>query len=94
MQVCQGCHNDGSNGIKATVWEGTLHDKWIVNCSACHEIHVDSDPVLDRRQQADVCFRCHLDKKDTHPEVGNRVPDFSRMGCAGCHRVHRLPKTE
>lgn len=94
VEVCLGCHTDQDSGIKVTPFHDTLHDKWIVNCSSCHKVHVEADPVLNRRLQAEVCFTCHSKQKEEHRKVGKRVPDFSRMGCAGCHRVHRLPKPE
>jgi DmsE family decaheme c-type cytochrome len=94
VEACLNCHTDESSGIKVTPFHGTLHDKWIVNCSSCHQAHVEKDPVLERRLQAEVCLACHMNQKTEHRKVGKRVPDFDRMGCAGCHRVHRLPKSE
>ena len=94
LDACLYCHSDENSGIKVTVFEGTLHDRWIVNCSACHQSHVESDRVLTRGSQAEVCLACHRNQEEGHPVVGSRVPDFGRMGCAGCHRVHRLPAPE
>ncbi|MBT8051614.1 MAG: hypothetical protein KJO70_10490 [Gammaproteobacteria bacterium] len=94
VEACLDCHADESSGIDAVPFEGTLHDKWIINCSSCHRVHAENDPVMTRRNQAEICFACHSSKKEEHPKVGKRVPDFDRMGCAGCHRVHRLPKPE
>jgi predicted CXXCH cytochrome family protein len=89
--ACMYCH-DGHNGTEAVIFEGTVHDRMTVNCSACHRAHVRSDPVMERGSQAPVCLACHKAQEQGHPLVGRKVPDFSRMGCAGCHRVHRLPK--
>lgn len=93
IAVCMGCHK-GDEDIKSVPFEGTLHDKMIINCSACHTAHAEADPVLERKNQPEVCFGCHLKQKEEHPKTGSRVPDFNRMGCAGCHRVHRLPKPD
>lgn len=92
IAACMGCHQ-GDAEIRSVPFEGTLHDKMIINCSACHTAHAESDPVLERKHQPEVCFGCHLEQKEEHPKTGSRVPDFNRMGCAGCHRVHRLPKS-
>lgn len=94
LEACLECHTDKDSGIKVTPFHDTLHDKWIVNCSSCHKAHVEADPVLNRRLQAEVCLACHAKQKEEHRKVGKRIPDFSRMGCAGCHKVHRLPKPE
>ena len=94
VDACLRCHADEDSGIKVTPFQGTLHDKWIVHCSSCHKAHSEKDPVLNRGSQADVCLGCHSRQREEHKKVGQRVPDFSRMGCAGCHRVHRLPKPE
>ena len=94
IEACSGCHAGEGGDIKTTQFHGTLHDKWIVNCASCHQVHVEADPVLNRRTQAGVCLNCHTEQKDEHPKVGKRIPDFDRMGCAGCHKVHRLPKPE
>lgn len=91
IAACSYCH-DGEDGSKPVVFEGTVHDRMMINCSSCHKAHVREDPVMVRGAQAGVCLACHKKQADEHPQVGSRVPDFDRMGCAGCHRVHRLPK--
>ena len=92
--LCMDCHGAGGEAASAVEWDGVLHDRWIVNCATCHQSHAEADPVLNRRQQAEICFSCHMKQKEGHKKVGKRVPDFSKMGCAGCHRVHRAPKPE
>ena len=94
VEACLGCHMGDNNGMEVTPFHGTVHDKWIVNCSSCHLVHVESDPVLTRSTQAEMCLACHQKQKDGHRKVGRDIPDFDRMGCAGCHRVHRLPDPE
>ena len=94
VAACLSCHSDEDSGIKVVPFDGILHDKWMVNCSSCHQVHAEEDPVMVRNQQAEVCLACHMSQKTEHKKVGSRVPDFDRMGCAGCHRVHRLPKKE
>lgn len=94
IAACMYCHGGGENGVEETLFEGTTHDKWIVTCSSCHVSHVEKDPVLVRASQAEICFTCHAEQEEAHQKVGKRVPDFSRMGCAGCHPVHRMPKNK
>jgi len=94
IEACMYCHGGSQEGMDVTPFEGTTHDKWIVTCSSCHQVHAEEDPVLTRSTQAKVCFTCHADQEEGHQKVGRRVPDFSRMGCAGCHKVHRLPKNK
>lgn len=91
ISACLYCH-DGDDGSKPVIFEGTVHDRTIVKCSSCHKAHVRADPVMERGGQAPVCLGCHSAQENGHPKVGKQVPDFNRMGCAGCHRVHRLPK--
>ena len=92
--ACLSCHENGDIGMEVTTFTGTTHDRWLVSCPSCHQVHVESDPILERKQQPGICLACHIREETEHPKVGNRVPDFSRMGCAGCHRVHRLPRAE
>ena len=94
IRVCMSCHGGDVEGLEAVVFEGTVHDRTIINCSACHEVHAGKDPVLERSGQPEVCFKCHMKQKNEHPKTGSRVPDFDRMGCAGCHRPHRLPRPD
>ena len=91
LSACMYCHN-GDGGSKPVPFEGTVHDRLTVNCSACHRAHVREDPVMERGSQARICLHCHAAQADSHPKVGQRVPDFDRMGCAGCHRIHRAPR--
>ena len=93
IAACTYCH-DGENNGKPFVFEGTVHDRMMINCSSCHQAHVREDPIMVRSEQATLCGRCHSKQVREHPKVGRRVPDFERMGCAGCHRVHRLPKNQ
>jgi DmsE family decaheme c-type cytochrome len=88
VSACLNCHNSPDLGGSTIVFRGSAHDRRNINCSTCHEIHVSSDPILARGNQAGACFRCHRKQREDHPTVGKRPINFERFGCGACHDVH------
>jgi DmsE family decaheme c-type cytochrome len=93
LQACLFCHDHAGTGKKTIVFIGSAHDRGPISCSTCHLAHVAMDPMKDRVQQQETCFRCHRKVKEDHPQVRNRDVNFDRISCGACHKVHK-PKAE
>ncbi|UCE31002.1 MAG: DmsE family decaheme c-type cytochrome [Burkholderiales bacterium] len=83
--VCMSCHD--KDPVRA-FWGGSEHHNADVACTACHDIHVNKDTVLDKRMQAETCYTCHktqrvqVNRPSRHP-----IPEL-KMTCSDCHNVH------
>jgi DmsE family decaheme c-type cytochrome len=82
--VCLGCHSGGSQ----MNWAGSPHHLADVACTSCHHIHVRHDEVLDKRDQAEVCFACHLEQR-AQSRLPSRHPILEGLtACSDCHNAH------
>jgi DmsE family decaheme c-type cytochrome len=91
--VCMSCHKGGTQ----MNWVGSTHDSEDVPCVACHTIHTDEDPVLEkntgpalwaRDTQAKVCFTCHQDTKAKSFRLSSHPLKEGKSSCTGCHNPH------
>jgi DmsE family decaheme c-type cytochrome len=86
-RVCLDCHSGGHQ----MNWRGSSHQMADVACTSCHRVHVRKDPMLVKRDQADVCFSCHTEQRAqsylpyTHPVQQGLV------ACSDCHNAHGSP---
>jgi len=92
IETCLACHENGSGGSDPILWWGSVHDRRNINCSKCHLIHTESDPIKEKEQQDKVCFKCHKKQKRIHPEFENKDIDFAAYTCSTCHDVHNKMK--
>jgi DmsE family decaheme c-type cytochrome len=83
-KVCLDCHR----GESRIHWEASSHHNADVSCASCHDSHDIRDAVLERENQAEVCFDCH-------PAVRAKSNLFSRhplkegkIACSSCHQPH------
>ena len=90
--ICLSCHEDGSGGTSPILWWGSVHDRRNINCSKCHLVHTEFDPIKEKEQQDKVCFKCHRKQKTHHPEFENKDIDFAAHTCSTCHDVHNRMK--
>jgi predicted CXXCH cytochrome family protein len=80
QQLCATCHSDkaAARHLHGPVSAG--------DCTACHDPHQSDAKSLLVRQDAALCFGCHLDAqsfskaKDVHPAL--------EAGCTSCHDPH------
>ncbi|MBT8063322.1 MAG: DmsE family decaheme c-type cytochrome [Gammaproteobacteria bacterium] len=83
-QVCLGCHQThGRLG-----WDGSAHQASDLPCAACHQVHVERDPVLDHEAQQQVCFDCHSQKRADVLKPSSHPLRFGSMTCSDCHDPH------
>ena len=69
-------------------WAGSSHEFNDVSCASCHRIHIADDPVLASKQQAGVCFSCHINQRAKFFQVSHHPVREGKMSCSECHNVH------
>ena len=89
LAACLDCHGVEGAVRKTIGFFGSPHDRSSINCSTCHTVHAESDPVGGREEQANICFRCHRRQKTGHPRFEAESMDIDVLPCASCHDVHR-----
>jgi DmsE family decaheme c-type cytochrome len=89
LQACMTCHKRDRASVQAIEFIGSPHDRRAINCSTCHTVHAEIDPITNMDKQAAVCYRCHRRQKDEHPRFEDKSIDFEALSCWTCHDVHR-----
>jgi len=88
LQACLSCHGDINAGETQIVFVGSPHDRSNINCSTCHTMHVETDPINGRETQTRTCNRCHRRVITEHPRFVEKGIDFDALNCSACHDVH------
>jgi DmsE family decaheme c-type cytochrome len=88
LYTCLSCHADESMGAKKIVFMGSIHDRPNINCSTCHAMHAESDPISEKENQDRTCGRCHRKDIRDHPRFEEKSIDFDALSCSACHDVH------
>lgn len=88
LRSCLDCHAQEGNGQSRVAFIGSAHDRQTINCSTCHTLHAENDPLSDRETQAATCSRCHRRQLADHPRFEDKSIDFDALSCATCHDVH------
>ena len=84
-QVCADCHKGGR---KFMDWAGSAHAARDVPCTDCHKLHIQKDPVRDKRTQADVCYTCHKEQRVLFNKPSHHPVPEAKMACSDCHASH------
>ena len=82
--MCLKCHQNHQR----IDWIGSTHEFNEVSCASCHKIHVAKDPVMNRSQQAEVCFSCHANQRAKFFQASHHPVREGQMSCSECHNVH------
>jgi len=88
LHACLSCHAQDSMGDSQIEFIGSAHDRRTINCSTCHTVHAETDPVGDRETQTATCSRCHRRHLADHPRFEDKSIDFDALSCSTCHDVH------
>lgn len=88
LHACLSCHAGDSSGTPDIGFIGSVHDRRTINCSTCHTVHSEADPVSDRETQTATCRRCHRRQVDEHPRFEDKSINFAALSCATCHDPH------
>ena len=90
--ACLTCHE--RQVMPRTNWAGSQHQRRGVSCTDCHTAHAPDQKVVDKRTQADVCFKCHKDQRaqvrriSAHPLAITGLDNTAKMSCSDCHNPH------
>jgi DmsE family decaheme c-type cytochrome len=82
--MCMTCHTTHQR----IDWKGSSHEFNDVACASCHTVHRAKDPILDKRQQAKMCFDCHAEKQPKFLQTSRHPVRDGQMACTDCHDVH------
>ncbi len=82
--ICMQCHQ----GDNRQHWAGSAHESAGVACSDCHRLHVQRDPVQQRTQQAETCFKCHGTQRAQSYMPSRHDVRSGSVICAECHKPH------
>ena len=82
--VCLGCHE--SHGRLG--WFGSAHEGEELQCTSCHQVHVERDPMLDKEAQQETCFTCHQNRQADVLKASTHPLRFGSMTCSDCHDPH------
>jgi DmsE family decaheme c-type cytochrome len=88
IEACLACHHDDKGGTSPIEWYNSSHNRPSINCSTCHTVHVEVDPMHDADQQVAKCNRCHRKDLEKHEHFEDVNIDFESLACGTCHNVH------
>ena len=81
---CMSCHQTHQR----IEWKGSSHEFNEVACASCHQVHVAKDPVMEKKEQATVCFSCHTNQRAKFFQISHHPVREGRLQCSECHNVH------
>lgn len=82
--MCLNCHKDASH----IDWKGSVHEDSDIACASCHQIHTLKDPVLTKKTQPEVCYKCHQNQRAEFFKTSTHPVRFGLMTCTDCHKTH------
>jgi len=88
IDACLACHHEEKGGRSVIEWHSSSHNRKNINCSTCHEIHVEIDPMEDADRQVATCNRCHRKDLEKHDHFEESNIEFNSLSCGTCHNVH------
>ncbi|MBI4356658.1 MAG: DmsE family decaheme c-type cytochrome [Gammaproteobacteria bacterium] len=83
-ESCLACHRSGLR----MEWKGSPHEMKGVGCISCHTLHTGSDKVLDKKNQAEVCFTCHKTQRAESHKLSSHPIQEGKVVCSSCHNPH------
>jgi len=82
--VCTSCH---LGGLQLN-WQMSTHAIEENACTNCHNIMAVADPVRIKATQAEVCFRCHKDRRMDSNKISHHPIQEGKVVCSDCHNPH------
>lgn len=81
--MCLQCHQGGT----LVEWHSSIHESEDIACTGCHLIS-KPDPVLERTNEAEVCYRCHLSTRSETFRMSTHPIREGKIICSDCHNAH------
>jgi len=88
IEACLACHEDADGGTHVIEWHSSSHNRKSMNCSTCHIVHQEMNPMRDMEMQVNKCNRCHKKDIAAHEHFEEKNIDFDSLSCGTCHNVH------
>lgn len=82
---CLACHRSTGRHL---LWPGSAHDAAGLSCTACHRVHAQTDPVLSRQAEPELCRGCHREPQAKFQKPFRHPLPEGTMSCSDCHAVH------
>jgi len=84
--ACSTCHRRGTHAD----WDGSMHDRHNVSCTACHSIHSfkSTTAQLKTAAEIDTCSQCHRAEALKVRRVAHMPLREGKMACSSCHNPH------
>lgn len=83
-QTCINCHQ----GRAMIHWQGSAHDTRQVACTSCHNMHTGKDKVMNKPEQAEVCYACHKEQRALFNKPSRHPVKEGKVVCSDCHNSH------
>ncbi len=81
-ELCLGCHQIGTESLRAVIKENEHTRTLTPDCVQCHDPHVSFEPALLRNPD-DLCARCHPEQSGP-----TRHDGVAAQACTACHDPH------
>jgi DmsE family decaheme c-type cytochrome len=85
--ICLKCHSGQSTPVLSG-WMGGRHAGAEVSCPDCHQLHKGPQQKVERREVADLCFRCHEDTRVAVSLPSHHPVREGVVSCVDCHDPH------
>lgn len=82
--ACLTCHTNDKN----LHWNLDKHQFSNLNCHDCHQVHVKSDPILNSKNQIQICTKCHQNVGHDILKISSHHYSKEDMTCTSCHAAH------
>jgi DmsE family decaheme c-type cytochrome len=85
--ICLKCHSASSTPV-LQYWNASEHAGSDVSCSDCHVLHQGPQQKAQRKDIAELCYRCHQAVRMEFSQFSHHPVPENKMGCNDCHEPH------